>query len=68
MSDLGLLIETHTRCPRCGVHYPQKLLSCPACLGFQKKHEQWIAPGKPKQRQQPIQEQVLWLDETEYPA
>jgi ribosomal protein L37E len=52
MSDnampLSLLVKTHEKCQRCGVMFPQKFLSCPACAGFQKKREQWAVPGKPK--------------------
>ncbi|MFL6462889.1 MAG: hypothetical protein ACJ73N_00575 [Bryobacteraceae bacterium] len=59
--------DTHIRCGKCGVLYPQSFLACPACLGFSKKREQWVRPGKRKPKQQPAQGQTRF-DESDYPA
>jgi ribosomal protein L37E len=71
MSDnampLSALVKTHERCVKCGVMFPQKFLSCPACIGFTKKHEGWSVPGKPKAKRKPVQEQSFFDDSQEYP-
>jgi hypothetical protein len=72
MSDtampLSALVQTHEKCPRCHVLVPVKFLSCPSCLGLQKKRENWVVPGKPRAKKQPAQERSFFDDAAEYPS
>jgi hypothetical protein len=66
---LSALAKTHEQCKKCGVWVPSKFLSCPACLGLQRRNEKWIVPGKRKvKKQEPVQEPSLFDSGTqEYP-
>ena len=72
MSDnsmpLSALVLSHERCSKCGVLVPTKFLSCPACLGFEKRHEKWSPPAKAKAKRTPIKEASFFDDAAEYPA
>jgi hypothetical protein len=65
---LSALVKTHERCDKCGVLVPTHFLSCPSCLGFSKKREQWAVPGKPKAKRKPVQEQSFFDVSEEYPS
>jgi hypothetical protein len=67
MSELNGLLQTHKHCSECGVLVPTHFLSCPSCLGFAKKRERWIVPGKPRPKKQPVQEPSFFDDAPEYP-
>jgi hypothetical protein len=65
---LSALVKTHELCSKCGVLVPTRFLSCPSCLGLQKKRERWVVPGKPKAKRKPAQEQSFFDSEAEYPS
>jgi hypothetical protein len=65
---LSALVQTHGKCPRCHVLVPVKFLSCPSCLGLQKKRENWVVPGKPKAKRKPVQEQSFFDVSEAYPS
>lgn len=62
------LSDTHTLCPQCGVMFPIRFLACPACIGFAKKRERWVAPSKRRPRREPTQDQTRLDGSEEYPA
>jgi len=68
MGELSVLMKTHEVCAKCRVLVPVRFLSCPSCLGLQRKREQWTVPGKRKTKSKPVQEQSFFDDSAEYPA
>jgi hypothetical protein len=64
---LSALVKTHELCGKCGVMVPTRFLSCPACLGFEKRHEQWSQPAKRKVKRQPIHKPSFFDEVQEHP-
>ncbi|MFL6350897.1 MAG: hypothetical protein ACJ74Z_03485, partial [Bryobacteraceae bacterium] len=64
---LSAVVKTPELGSKCGVLVPTRFLSCPSCLGLQKKRERWVVPGKPKTKRKPVQELSFFDDAAEYP-